>query len=86
MASITTVGESSYRNEDKLKYDQMYGGKFVLADSYEEAREYWCEFDKMYPHYIMEKFLEEKTGTLNNVMIIFKNYMQEVRTPYTYIF
>ena len=32
----------------------------------------------MYPHYIMEKFLEEKTGTLNNVMIIFKNYMQEV--------
>lgn len=61
----------------------MLGDKFVLAESYEECREYWSEFDKVYPHYLIEKVLEEGVGSLNKVMIIFKNYMQEV-CPNTY--
>ena len=49
-----------------------------MAHSYEEGREYWSEFDKIYPHYVIEKYLEEGVGDLNKTMIIFKNYMQEV--------
>jgi len=56
----------------------VLGEKFVLASSYEEAREYWSEFDKIYPHYLLEKYLEEGHGNLNRMMIIFRNHMQEV--------
>lgn len=54
------------------------GPKFVLASSYEEGREFWSEFDKIYPHYVLERYLEEGVGDLNRMMFIFKNYMQEV--------
>lgn len=71
------VGETSYKNEDKLKYEQVMGPKFVLANSYEQAREFWSEFDKIYPHFLLERVMEEG-GNLNKMMIIFKNFMQEV--------
>ena len=53
------------------------GPKFVLANSYEQAREFWSEFDKIYPHFLLERVMEEG-GNLNKMMIIFKNFMQEV--------
>jgi len=83
------IGESAYKNENKLQFEQLQGEKFVLADNQCEAREYWSEFDKMYPHYIIERSLHEDYPPLSNMMIIFKNYMQEVtivwaHSPFTY--
>ncbi|PFX11861.1 hypothetical protein AWC38_SpisGene24274 [Stylophora pistillata] len=51
-----TIGRNTAkRNKAELKTKQVIGaGPLPLGKSKQKAREYWCKYDQLYPHFLIE--------------------------------
>ena len=85
------IGSYSHsRNKNKLEKEVLRGPLFCLAHDRNTARHYWCEYDRLYPHFLIEDAVSgldiDQEESMPSIMLILRNNftkMIEIVTTFT---
>ena len=85
------IGSYSHsRNKNKLEKEVLRGPLFSLANDRNTARHYWSQYDRLYPHFLIEDAVSgldiNQQKSMPSIMLILRNNftkMIEIITTFT---
>ncbi len=74
---------SERRNKANLNREVVLQPLFCLADNRPDARRYWCKYDQLYPHFLIEHEVSQVANNPNNVQATMPSMMLIFRDNFT---